>query len=241
MATVVDVAAREAAIAAHPACGPRHAQLPGPADGPVLAAERWPSNADLIVDCVRLGYLRPHWLVLDPTFGRGVWWKRWQPAQLITHHRPSDGSDFRNLPYPDGHFDAACYDPPYVARGGRRAGTFTDMNERFGLVDAPGTPAALQELINAGLDEMIRVVRPGGNILVKCQDYVSSGRLWLGTHWTLSHALTQGLEVLDRFEHVGRARTQPPRTRRDGHPSRQQHARRNLSTLFVVRVPRRRR
>lgn len=45
-------------------------------DGPVLAATAWKTNADLIVDCARLGYLRKEWITLDPTYGRGLWWAR---------------------------------------------------------------------------------------------------------------------------------------------------------------------
>ena len=89
----------------------------------------------------------------------------------------------------------------------------------------------MQDQINDGLTEMVRVVKPGGIVLVKCQDYVSSGRLWLGTHHTLTHALRLGCECVDRLEHHGEPRPQPPGRR-------VLHARRNLSTLFVLRTPR---
>ena len=70
-----------------------------------------------------------------------------------------------------------------------------------------------------------------GLILVKVQDYISSGKFFPGTHYTLTQALNLGCEIVDRFE-----RTQPhPRPQPPGR--RQVHARRNLSTLFVLRVP----
>jgi hypothetical protein len=195
---------------------------------PVVAAHSWASNADLIADVHRLGYLRDDDHVLDPTFGRGLWWKKWQPEKLTVHDLALDGVDFRALPYPDGMFDAVAFDPPYVSVGGRATTGLPDFHARYGLTGAPRTPAELQQLINAGLTEIQRVVKPGGVLLVKCQDYVSSGRLWVGTHWTLAHALTLGMEPVDRLEHIGRARPQPSGRR-------QVHARRNLSTLFVLR------
>jgi hypothetical protein len=210
--------------------------------GPVLAAKAWHTNGDLVADVARLGYLRPDDRVLDPTFGRGVWWKRWRPEGLVTHDLKIDGVDFRALPHDDASFDAVAFDPPYVSTGGRSSSGMGDMYDRFGIDAAPRTPALLQEMIDAGLEECVRVCRPyaprghaNGIILVKCQDYISSGRLWAGTHRTLSHALDLELELVDRFE-----RTQPnprpqPANRVNGKPTQQVHARRNLSTLFVLR------
>jgi hypothetical protein len=68
-----------------------------------------------------------------------------------------------------------------------------------------------------------------GIVLVKCQDYISSGKLWPGTHPTLTCALDLGFRFEDRFEHVmANPRPQPLRKQ-------QVHAHRNLSTLFVFR------
>lgn len=193
---------------------------------PILAASDWPTNAELIADCHRLGYVKDSDRVLDATYGRGIWWKQWKPAALTTHT-----DDFLQLPYPDRSFDAATYDPPYVSVGGRKTSTLDDFNDRYGLHHTPSSPAALQIVINDGLSAVSAKVKPRGVVLVKCMDYVSSGRLWLGTHYTLTHALnTLNMEVVDRLEHVGRPRPQPSGRR-------QVHARRNLSTLFVLRNP----
>lgn len=196
----------------------------------MLAASSWPTNAHMIEDCARLGYLKYEDRVLDPTYGRGVWWQRWRPTVLVTHDIRQDGVDFRDLPYEDDEFDAAVFDPPYVSVGGRKTTGLPDMHDRFGLGDAPGSPAGVQALINGGLVEVARVVKPRGLVLVKCQDYISSGKFWPGTHKTTAYALGLGLEIVDRLEHVAGVRPQPPGRR-------QVHARRNLSTLLVFRVP----
>ena len=193
----------------------------------VKAATEWMTNGHLIADCYRLNYLRDTDHVLDPTYGQGRWWKVWRPGKLTWHNRDLDGTDFRSLQYLDGTFDAIGYDPPYVCVGGRTTTGISDMHNAYGMADAPRTPALLQDLINDGLTEMHRLVKSTGIVVVKCQDYISSGRLWVGTHHTLTHAIALGFEPVDRLEHVSGLRPQPPGRR-------QVHARRNLSTLFVL-------
>jgi tRNA G10 N-methylase Trm11 len=197
----------------------------------VIAAHAWPSNAELIADVAQLGYLRITDHVLDPTYGRGVWWKKWRPEKLTTHDLTIDHVDFRELPHPDGTFDAVAFDPPYVCVGGRATTGMPDFHARFGLTDAPRTPKLLQAMNDEGLVEMRRVVDSGGIVLTKCQDYIWGGKFFAGTHYTLTHAIALGFELVDRFE-----RTQP-NPRPQPKSVQQQHARRNLSTLFVLRAP----
>jgi hypothetical protein len=207
-------------------------QLPDPPDiaVPVLAATRWQSNADMILDLVRIGYIRPDDAVLDPTFGRGKWWSKYTPANF-TFSDLKTGVDFRDLPHANGTFDVVTYDPPYVRVGGRDTTGMADHHDRYGLTDAPRTPALLQQLIDDGMTEMFRVTKPGGLVIAKCQDY-QSGPFHAGTFYTTAHALALGFRFIDRFEHLGNVRPQPP-----GRP--QRTARRNYSTCLIFRKPRR--
>lgn len=211
----------------------------------VLAATKWNTNADLILACVELGYLRKEWSTVDVTWGRGNWWKKWRPDLLIAGDEkiPADPPpnfvrlDFTDLPWPDSMFRVVAFDPPYVCLGGRKTSKLGEFNDRYGLTEAPRTPVALQHLIDDGLGECYRVVEPGGFVLAKCADYITSGRLWLGTHHTLTRALALGFTVQDRLEMIAtRRRAQPPT--RNGKPFVQQHAGRNLSTLLVLKAPR---
>lgn len=202
---------------------------------PVLAATAWSSNAAMILDVVKLRYLTDEDFLLDPTYGRGRWWTKWREPN-VTHDITLDGVDFRDLPDADGIFDSVAFDPPYVAMGGRKTTGIQEFFERYGLTDAPKRPAELQAMNDAGLRECLRVVRKRGIVICKVQDYVTSGHLYPGTHLTLTAALAMGFKLEDRLEHLGKARMQPARTRKDGKPVRQHHARRNLSTLLVLRA-----
>lgn len=214
-------------------------------EGIVLAAHTWRDNSELMMACRDLGYIpdAASHMVLDTTYGKGTWWKHWAPQGLATNDKFCPGAswafDFRHLPAGwRSFFHAVAYDPPYVSKGGRgtKCQSMADHQNRYGLTDAPKSPDLLQRTINDGLGEVHRVLRPGGFALVKCQDYVSSGKLYLGTHHTLTHALELGFTVQDRLEFISKGgRPQPPRTRKDGKPSVQQHARRNYSTLLVLK------
>lgn len=197
----------------------------------VLAAHNWHTNAELIADVARLGYLKKSDVTLDPTYGRGNWWTKWRPDQLVEHDVGLDGVLFTDLPEDDDTFDAVAFDPPYVSTGGRDTTGMPEFFDRYGMTNAPRTPAGVQELINKGLDEIARVVKPKGKVLVKCANYISSGKLWTGTYYTQQHAFGLGWKLVDLFEHIGSPRPQPSGRR-------QVHARRNLSTLLVFGVPR---
>lgn len=201
-----------------------------PTEGPILAANKWRTNGDLIYDAARLGYLSPEWAILDPTYGRGNWWTVFHPLNLTKHDIALDGVDFRKLPEAHETFDAAVFDPPYIAPGGRKTSTIGDFNDRYGLHKTPRRPEGLQRMNNAGLVELWRVVKPRGYVLAKCKDYINGGRLFPATHLTLIAAFGIGFDLADRLEHISRPGPTPP------HKT-QQHARRNLSTLLVLKKP----
>jgi hypothetical protein len=73
--------------------------------------------------------------VLDVTYGRGAWWKRYTPDPFVHHDLAQDGIDFRDLPYEDGSWDAVCFDPPYLPSRSMETSTgrAVDHREAFGL------------------------------------------------------------------------------------------------------------
>jgi DNA modification methylase len=196
--------------------------MTGLPDDVIYATQAWATNAALIADVHRLGYLKDEDHVLDPTWGRGTWWRVWRPAWLLG---PRDNWDFRDMRFPADRFDAVAYDPPYKLNG-----TPSGPDARYGVDD----PMPWQErhlLMAQGLAECVRVTKPGGIILMKCQDQVCSGKVRWQTRIFADEGERLGCELIDRFDILG-TRAQPSGRR-------QVHARRNSSTLLVFKKGRR--
>lgn len=195
---------------------------------PILGATAWANNSDLIADVARLGWIKQSDTVLDPTYGRGNWWKAFRPDTLIAHDLQLDGVDFRDLPEPAGSVDVVAFDPPYIAQGGRDSSTMQLFLGRYGFVDSPTTRAGVNELMFDGCVEAFRVLRPQGILLLKCMNYVNGGRYRLDAYDLLADLLQRRFRCEDEFIHLRRPGPQPARDR-------QHHARRNYSHLFVLR------
>lgn len=190
--------------------------------GIVYSATKWPTNAHMIADCAKLGYLRPEWLTLDPTYGRGNFWKEWRPPhnRLVTSDAFTPAgmrADFTALPFWSQAFDAVVFDPPYKLNG-----TPSHPDEAYGV----HIPTRWQDriaLICKGVHECARVSE--NILLVKCQDQVVSGKVVWQTDIVTQAARQVGMRKVDRLDFLTDPRPQPH--------SRQMHARRNYSSLLV--------
>lgn len=185
------------------------------------------SNGDLIAAAARLGYLGdPGTEVLDLTYGRGLFWTRYRPDGLRY-----DGGDFTARAEFDGSVPVVVYDPPYISTGNRETSTVDDLYDRFGLGELRGW-RAVRALIDTGLAEAARILGPGGYLLVKCMDYVESGRKVWNTFHVAAEGERLGLRLVDRFVHVTGGGPQVL-TNLDGSPREQKHAREVASMLLV--------
>lgn len=185
------------------------------------------TNGVLIAEVARLGYLGgPNDTVLDVTYGRGLFWTRYRPAWLIQGE-----GDFRDRPEVDDSVAVVVFDPPYISTGSRATSTVDEFYDRFGLGELKGW-RAIRKLINAGLVECARVLKPGGYLLVKCMDYVESGHKVWNTFHVFNEAENLGLRLVDRFIHLSGGGPQTM-TNLDGSPREQKHAREVSSMLLV--------
>ena len=90
---------------------------------PVMAVGEYRTNGELVAACAQLGYLLPDKRTLDPTFGKGTFWKVWQPDVLLAHDldealSPAGESiDATRMPYADRSIYQVVIDGPYKLNG----------------------------------------------------------------------------------------------------------------------------
>jgi hypothetical protein len=190
------------------------------------------NNAELIVQCHRLGYLRYDWLTLDPTYGYGKFWTLWRPVDLIgTDIIPAKSPfgrsvDFTDMPFSSGSFDAVVFDPPYKLNGTSTGKGPAASDEGFGVDGAYVKWQDRHQLIRDGITECVRVLKPKGMLLVKCQDQVCGKKRWQTREFS-AHAESLGCRLVDML-HLPGGRKQPPGRR-------QLHALQNFSTMLVLK------
>lgn len=117
--------------------------------------------------------------VLDVTCGgRMMWFDKRNPAALYLDNRelsnvelcdgrkfsvePDIIADFTNLPFGDNNFYLVVFDPPHLIRAGDDA----YMKIKYGKL---GTD--WKDTIKAGFSECMRVLRPGGTLIFKWNEY----------------------------------------------------------------------
>lgn len=190
-------------------------------------------NGPLIAEAARL-WIQPGDLVLDVTFGRGNFWTHYEPQFFLTHDLfKGDGVDFRALPEDDQSIDVLVLDPPYVSTGGRKTSTIPEFNDAYGLTAAPRTPHEATLLLLEGVFEAHRVLKAGGRLIVKCQDYISGGKFYKSHAYTVRAAEEYtGFTQVDEFIHASGPGPQP-KLNLDGSTRRQVHSRRVHSFLLV--------
>lgn len=187
----------------------------------VLSTHRWKTNADMIADVAKLGYLDG--VVLDATYGEGKFWTKFTPSALWTNdlYKPADAHyDYRSMNWPDGKFDSVVFDPDYKMTG-------TPSTPAMDFAYGTDKPMRYQDRIAniaAGTRECFRVCSK--YLLVKCMDQVVSGNVIWQTDVVTEAAKQQGGRKVDVFNFVHDPRPQPEGRR-------QVHSRRNYSTLLV--------
>ncbi len=187
----------------------------------ILSAKYWPTNADLIADVAKLGYLEG--TVLDATYGEGKFWTKFRPDYFFTNDLYKDAQlhqDYTCLSLPDGYADSVVFDPDYKMTG---TPSTPDMDYRYGT-DRPMRYQDRLANIEAGARECFRVCSK--YTLVKCMDQVVSGNVVWQTDLVTEAITDLGGRKVERFDMLTHPRKQPEGRR-------QVHARRNYSTLLI--------
>jgi hypothetical protein len=192
-------------------------------------------NEDIFPQILEL-YVPDRSLIADVTYGKGAFWRQVDKSKydLLTSDI-TDGTDCRNLPYPDETLDCVVLDPPYMHTPG---GTAHSNHQNFEAyyknnITGNGTDKKYHEAVldlyfSAGM-EARRVLKKGGIFIVKCQDEVCANKQRL-THIELTVEFSKyGFMAEDCFVLV-----------RQGKPGvsrmlTQRHARKNHSYFMVFR------
>lgn len=186
--------------------------------GEILAADYYVNNARLMEAVAKL-WIKPDDRVLDTTYGKGSFWKRYKPETLVKNDLLVGGDDVHHLdfrdmyPWVDGTFDVVVFDPAYVTPGGRETSTIGQMNVAYGMDSAEANLEAQWEVIRAGLYECQRVLKPKGILMVKCMNYISSSRYW-NYHSRMIHMMTlRAMTQVDQFMLVKKSGGPQPKNR----------------------------
>lgn len=224
-----------------------------------LVFSAYQSSNDEVFPLILDLYVKKGAVIAETTFGKGVFWKRvdlddydvrFSDLKVDVPDNVQGGVDARKLPYGDEVIDAVVFDPPYMHTPG---GTAHNGHQNFegyyaNNVEVPkevlqkiwsdtgGNPPKYHEAIldlyyRAG-KEALRVLKPEGIYIVKCQDEVCSNRQRL-THMEIAIELEKyGFVVEDLF--VVMRKNRPGVSRLKNH---QYHARKNHSYFMVFRKP----
>ena len=202
------------------------------------------TNADLIANIARL-YLPDGALVADVTYGRGVFWRKCQEhpvtiwasdlKPILLTKAQQDWllplrimplcADFRCLPYGNAVFDIVVLDPPYIHNPGNHMtdGRYNNAATSKGMCHRD----ILLKLYYPGMQEAARILKPGGQLWVKCKDQIeSSEQRW--AHREM-YDLIRGLGSFQAKDYAI-LHTAPPNGKRW---QRQFHLRKNHSVLWI--------
>jgi len=145
--------------------------------------------------------------VVDMTYGRGLFWTKYRPENLIAHDLyRGDGVDFRDLPEGDSSVDVAVFDPPYLPNESADKTTVPDFRDRYGidLTEEQRGPRTVQDvfdLYTAGIAEAHRILKPRGKLLVKTMDFVHGGKYHAMRQHVVMSATELGMSQVDEFVH----------------------------------------
>lgn len=196
------------------------------------------NNDILFPDILRL-YSKPGDVVLDMTWGKGVFWKKVDLAaldlslikndQFILGPEVDFNYDFRQTEFDTGVFDIVVLDPPYMTSTGT---IMEGLNKCYRNNNS--TPLKTMDDVlkfyREGIQEARRILKPYGLLIVKCKDMTGWGiKTWIHTKIMME---SEGFRCEDLFILVwggGAGRLFDPKWKN------QKHSRKNNSFFVILK------
>jgi tRNA G10 N-methylase Trm11 len=173
---------------------------------------------------------------LDPTYSKGNFYKKIQKPKFCFDIEPQIPgvmkADVRKLPLDDNSVETIIFDPPFLATTGPsllKQNTSNRINRRFGVYP---NEVKLFEMYVDALKELYRVCKPGGILIFKCQDKVSSGKQYFSHCFIYNKAIEFGWLPIDLFILLAKHRIVA-----DWQKKNQKHARKFHCFYFVFQKP----
>jgi hypothetical protein len=132
------------------------------------------SNTDILNSINKL-YLNNKGFILDPTYGRGNFYKDFkQPTYRFDIKPQSEGVEkfsSTNLPIKDNSIQSICFDPPFLIGYGNCKANKNISAMRFGIFPYYRD---LMKYYEDSAMEFSRILKMGGILAWKCQDYATN-------------------------------------------------------------------
>lgn len=235
-------------VGSTPTSGSTGRRQSGVATSALIRSANVGGNAEVLPGILSL-HVPQGTVVADVTYGTGIFWKKVPPRRYrlvasdlkLPNADRSVRADCRALPYQNESFGCVVLDPPYMEglfRPAKRQlaghGTHAAFRATYsnGSKNKEGGPkyhdAVLDLYFRAGR-EAVRVLKPYGVLIVKCQDEVSANIQRLTHVEIINEYSSYGLYAKDLFVVVRSNRPGVSRIQR------QEHARKNHSYFLVFR------
>jgi len=169
----------------------------------------------------------PDGIDCDPTYSKGIFYKRIPQPKLKFDLRPQVGgvvqSDCQSLPLDDCSIRSIMFDPPFIG-GSIGLGKKGIIKERFGIYK---NIPILWKMYRGALKEFYRILVSNGVLIFKCQDTIENSRQYFSEYKIIKDALDIGFYPKDKFILIAKNRLISPSQRI------QQHCRKFHSYFLV--------
>jgi len=170
---------------------------------------------------------------LDCTYSKGAFWKNLPQPKLKSDIYPVNdtviNASSENLPFDGDSMSSIMYDPPFVVVGK----TYRDNKDGSSIIakrfEGYETFNHLKSNYYNSLEELYRVCKKGGYVVMKCQDTVSGGKNHFSHVMIMNMAMEIGFYPKDLFILIAKHRINSFGSKW----TKQEHARKHHSYYWV--------